>query len=507
MKRVFTIITALALSAFIVIGPSLSSFAVERSYTYNYDYWGDVQDSPDVYSVCKVFTSTDLGLEKKLSSPQGVYVHDKSVFVMDSGNNRILEFERKSRESLELVRIIDSIKGCDVTNLSTPTDMAISEDGNIFIADKGNGRIVKVDQDLNYIMEFTKPDESSLDKDLVFAPSKLTLDTAERVYCIASGINKGLIKYENDGTFSGFVGATQVVFNFKDYIYKKIASQEQLARMESFVPTEYDNLYMDHEGFIYACTSNVAEEDLKSGDADAVRRLNLLGNDILIRNGVYYDGDFPIYGDLYMGSGGGYEGNSKFTDVTAFENNSYVCLDRNRGRLFGYDEQGRMIFICGGAGNMDGYFRYPIALDHMDYDLIVVDQLDCSVTIFTLTEFGQLVFDAMDLFDDGYYSASQAKWDEVIKYNGNYDLAYIGEGRAYLRQKDYKTAMEYFELKYDADNYSKAYKQYRKEWVEDHIAIIVIVILLIFLIPLGIGKVKQLKFEIAKSDAFKYNNN
>ena len=93
--------------------------------------------------------------------------------------------------------------------------------------------------------------------------------------------------------------------------------------MESFVPTEYDNVYMDYEGFIYACTTNVSEHDLDNGTADPVRRLNLMGNDILVRNGDYY-----IIGDLYWGSGGGYEGPSLFTDVTAMDNDVFSAWIR-----------------------------------------------------------------------------------------------------------------------------------------------------------------------------------
>ena len=173
-------------------------------------------------------------------------------------------------------------------------------------------------------------------------------------------------------------------------------------------------------------------------------------------------------------------------------------------RVIVCDDQ--MICVFGGAGNMDGYFRNPLALEHMDYDLIVVDQLDCTITLFTLTDYGRLVFGAMDQFDNGEYAKSGKTWREVMKYNGNYDLAYIGLGRAYLRQKEYDKAMDYFELKYDADNYSKAYKKHRKEFVEDHIVLIVIVILALFLIPLGIGRVKFIKYQIQISDAFKYNN-
>ena len=63
--------------------------------------------------------------------------------------------------------------------------------------------------------------------------------------------------------------------------------------------------------------------------------------------------------------------------------------------------------------------------------------------------------------------------------------------------------MEYFELKYDDENYSKAYKQYRKEWIQENIVIIVVVILAVFLIPMGIGKIRSLKKEIDTADIFK----
>ena len=344
-------------------------------------------------------------------------------------------------------------------------------------------------------MEFVKPTDNTLDPKLGFQPTKVTVDTAERVYCIATGINKGLIKYENDGTFSGFVGATPVSFDWTDYIWKKLASQEQRAKMESFVPTEYENIYMDYEGFIYA--SRALTVDQAREDESAIRKLNLMGSDILVKNG-----DWGVQGDLYLGSGGGYEGPSILTDITVMDNDIYVCLDRNRGRLFGYDDQGNMVFAFGGNGNMDGYFRRPSAIDHVGHELYVVDSLDCSITAFVPTQFGELVYKAVEEFDKGNYETSGEAWQEVMNQNGNYDLAYIGIGRSLLRQERYEEAMRYFELKYDEDNYSKAYKQYRKIWVEEHIGWIIAVILLLFLVPLSIGKVKSIRHEIDTADIF-----
>ena len=501
-KKLVRIIASVCLACTVVAAVPIETKAETRSYCYNYDYWGDVQDAPSSYSVSRVFTSAELGLDVKMSSPQGLTVVGDKIYVCDTGNNRIIELSRPSPQELKVERIIDSFKGdVDVKTFSAPLDIQISEEGYFYIADSGNARVLKLDPDLNYVMEFNKPEDNTLDPALVFQPTKLAIDTADRVYCIATGINKGLVKFEADGTFSGFIGATPVTYDWTDYIWKKFATQEQRAMMESFVPTQYDNVYMDHEGFVYAVTGSPAAEDIKAGDADVIRRLNLMGNDILVRNG-----EWGVIGDLYMGNGGGYQGASYFVDVTCFDNDIYVCLDRNRGRLFGYDDQGKMLFAFGGNGNMDGYFRRPSAIDHMNYDMFVLDELDCAITLFTPTEFGELVYSAIDQFDQGEYDLSEQSWRQVMALDGNYDLAYIGIGRALLRQEKYKEAMDYFELKYDDENYSKAYKQYRKEWVEDHIGVIVIVILALFLVPMAINKRKELIHEVENADIFKYNN-
>lgn len=500
MRKVMKRVGALMASVVIALSSSIVA-AAEEGYTYNYDYWGDVQYGPDAYAVSGVYTSVELGLDKKLTLAESLYVHENMLYICDTGNNRIIEMERTETDKFEVKRYIDSFKGrVEVKTLSGPTDISISEDGNyMFICDKGNERVLKLDKDLNYIMEFTKPSDATFDQSLSFQPHRLITDKAGRVYCIATNINKGLIKFEPDGEFSGFVGATPVSYTMADYLRKKFATAAQRAQMEAFVPTEYSNIYVDDSGFIYATSFNISAADIDSGKIAPIRRLNLLGNDILIRNG-----EWKVIGDLYFDKGGGADGPSRFTDVTTFDNDVYTCLDKTRGRLFTYDDQGRMLWAFGGTGgNTKGYFKIPVSIEHMGYDLIVLDQQEASITVFSPTDFGKMVFSALDQFSAGEYEKSAESWQKVIDMNGNYDLAYIGIGRTLLRQEKYKEAMEYFELKYDRDNYSRAFKHYRQEWIEDNIVLIIVVVVLVLCVPLAIGRIKRIKWQIDTADIFR----
>lgn len=498
---------SIGLAALIFMLSILTGFTVEaftddgskKGYTYNYDFWSDIQYSPDAYSTANVYTAMDLGLDKGFNAPEGMYVQGEDVYICDTGNNRIVQLKREKEDVYTLVRMIEEIKGdVAVRTLSSPTDICVSEDGFLYICDKGNSRILKLDQDLNYVMTFEKPAEVIFDQSAEFLPDKLEVDAAGRVYCIADNINKGMIKYDADGTFTGFYGASQVTYSFADYIWKKIATKAQRAAMESFVPTEYDNIYMDSEGFIFACTSNVSENGLKSGSDVPIRRLNLMGQNILIENG-----NFPVIGDIYWGLGGGYKGPSLITDITALDNGIYFALDKVRGRIFGYDKQGHMLYAFGGNGNLNGCFKLPSAIDHIGNDLLVLDSQDSSLTVFTPTEYGNLIYQAMGEYDAGKYEESGETWKKVKAQNGNYDLAYVGIGTSLMSQEKYKEAMKYFELKWDTDNYSKAFKQYRKEWVEEHIGLIFAAVIILFVLPMLIGRVKKIKYQIDTAEIFK----
>ena len=486
------LILLLSAAAFADDSFNMNKDGYSTSYTYGYDYWGDVQESPDAYRVATVIDSVDLGLDVRMSKPQSLYARNNDLYIADTLNNRIIQMEYE-HEKFRLVRIIDHMTGGEPETFNNPYDVFVDEDNSIYIADYGNNRIVMMDKDLNYLKQFTKPSDATFDQSLDFLPKKIVVDVAGRVYALVTNVNKGIVKYEADTVFTGFIGATPVSVSTADYIWKKyFMTQAQRDASVSFVPTEYENIYMDKEGFIYATITNFSEYDLKSDAAKPIRRLNGLGNDILIKNDRY-----PPIGDLWWMEGDStYFGPSKMTDVTVFDNDIYIVLDRVRGRLFGYDSQGIMLWAFGTRGNIEGAFTSPVSLEHIGTDLFVLDQLENSITVFTPTEYGNKIYEAIRKYQDGDYSGSASIWQDVLKQNANYPMAFRGIGRTVLRQNKYEEAMEYFKMAHDRENYGRVFKLYRKEWIEKNIGWIFLGLGVLLLIPLTLGRIRRIKWEV-----------
>lgn len=486
---------------------NLNRDGFSTSYTYGYDYWGDVLESPDAYRVVSVIDSVSLGLDKlnglRMNRPQSLFVRNDDLYIVDRDNNRILQVKCEG-ETFTLTRVIDQISGCAVTGFKSPYDVYVDENDNIYVADYGNYRVVMVDKDLNWIKEFTKPTDATFDQSIDFLPKKIVVDVAGRLYALVLNVNKGLVKYEADGTFTGFIGANKVTVSMGEYIWKRyFQTKEQRAASASFVPTEYENIYMDQEGFIFATTTTFSEYDLKWDNAKPIRRLNGLGNDILVKNDRY-----PPIGDLWWVEGDTtYYGPSRMTDVTVFDNEVYVTLDRVRGRLFGYDNQGVMLWAFGTRGNIEGAFTSAISVEHRGFDLFVLDQTENSVTVFTPTEYGLMIYDAIEKYQNGQYDESAKVWRDVLKQNANYPLAFRGIGLAVLRQNDYEGAMKYFKMAHDRANYGRAFKLYRKEWIEKNVLWLFLGLAALLVVPLALGRRKKMKWEVMAHEQNKVRKN
>lgn len=465
-----------------IFTPKARVLAESESYTYTYEYFDFPLESPDAYTPQAQLFGSQLGIGD-FSNPKSLFVRDDYLYIVDSGNNRIVVVDKY----FELIRVIDKafINGEESTFLN-PSDVFVDKKGNLHICDTDNNRVLHTDKDLNVIKIYVKPDDPTVLEETSFAPLKCVADSAGRLFVLAANVNQGFMEFDKNGEFSNFTGANPVKATFFQAFAKRLMTKEQRDRMIQFVPTEYSNLAIDKDDFLYATTTTFTPGELSNEVIYPVRKLNSLGQDILVRNG--YE---PPIGDLLWGTGGDITGPSRFEDVTPMENDTYFCLDRNRGRIFGYDFQGNMLYAFGGIGNKLGFFQYPVSIEHMGTDLLVLDNRALSVTRFTLTEYGYYINKGLELYKEGRYEESADYWRKALKINGNYDLAYIGIGRALLREGHYKEAMKYFKVKRDYKNYSKAFAEYRQEWVEENIQYLLLGAVALIIIPLTISKIRK----------------
>ena len=254
-------------------------------------------------------------------------------------------------------------------------------------------------------------------------------------------------------------------------------SKEQNSQMEQFLPVEYTNLSLDQEGLIYAVS--------KAEVVSPIKRLNLSGNDVLIRNG-YVD----VVGDFFNEASGSAEtlAASTFVDIVSDENGLIYALDSYKGRVFVYNNEGFLFYAFGGLGSQFGTFALPSAIELNDSDILVADESAGKITVFRRTEYGSLIAEADQAYNEGRYDESIEKWSRVIELNSNFELAYAQIGKVYLRRDQLEEAMKYFELgNYRGDKvtkttgYNKAFSEYRRDvaakWLGPVVIILVVLVL------------------------------
>lgn len=436
---------------------STATVFAEPYKSYTYDYWLNPVPTPHAYLPERSIYGKDLGVTE-LKDASDIFVDRfNTIYIADTGNNRIILLN----SSFQLIREITTFKnnGQDDT-FNTPKGLFVSDSGYIYVADTENQRVVKLDKFGKFIKEYGKPETDLIPSTQKYNPTKLVVDKAERLYIIASGINKGLIELDPEGKFRGFVGANKVTVNPVEYLWKLMSTKEQRSRMELFVPTEYANISLDREGFLYVTTSTVDRQTLRSG-ADPVRRLNPKGEDVLRRLGYG-----PPVGDYVVGM---WDDTSKLVDIAVDENAGiYSVLDQSRGRIFTYDNDGNILYVFGGTGYQEGNFDLPVSMEYLGSKIVVLDSSRNCINVFDTTAYGKAVRDAVKLHYEGKYEEAAKSWQEVLDFNANSDLAYIGLGRILVRDQQYSEAMKYFNLATNRKYYSKAFKLYRKQVIEEN---------------------------------------
>lgn len=421
---------------------------------------------------------------KPLKSASDLYATQAYLYIADTGNNRILKVDKDYKLVSEYQTY--NYNGQEVS-FAAPKGIYVYPDETMLIADTNNGRLVKLAPNGDVISIFEKPESKMLPSNFNYLPGKVVCDVAGRIFVAVDGFNMGLVELDREGNFVQLLGASRVTYSITDAIWRFFSTKEQKKRMAAFVPAEYNNITVDEDGFIYATTGTMSQNN-KEG-LKFVRKLNARGDDVLKR--TEYDG---VCGDLEWSNTGSIKGPSQIVDCLTMPNGIYAILDQKRGRVFVYDSSGVMLFLFGQLGQTEGTMTSPTSLVMFNDHFLVLDSVKNKIVSFNLTDYGRTILDACYYKEKNEIAKEEAAWQKVYAMNNNHPVIMREMGQIAYRERDMESAMYYFKEGEDQTGYSKAFQFYRRELINSYftpVALTVMVLIVLLMIFNSYRKYKR----------------
>ena len=438
--------------------PMTASAEMATSYTYAEDdngYWVRTQDAylPDR-------TITELGLK----TPEDLYIDENNMlYIADTGNKRILKYDIAKCE------VVGELTSPD---FSSPRGVFVTENGDIYVADSGAKLVLAFDKDFNQILKLGKPD-TPIFADTNFEPKRIAVDGGGNIYLIGEGVYNGVIQMATTGEFLGYFAVNEASLTFSQRVQRLLFTRAQLANLVDANPTVFTNVFVDRDGIVYTATSGLNRNGMKKHSTNG-------GN--MFKTKVWSDTDLT---DVYVD----------------FRGMIYTCSAD--GFMTVYSKNGESIFDFGSevtTVDIAGLFTAlpSIAVDQNGY-IWAVDGTKGYIQSFKPTEYANMVYGAMNLYEEGRYEEAMEQWNLVLRQNQMSVLAHNGVGKAYLHAMDYEAALEHFKVANNKTYYSQAFWEVRNKWLQNNLPTILFVLIGLLVLR---GIVKAIDKKHGKLKAF-----
>ncbi len=398
------------------------------------------------------FSTASVG---SMQTPEDMIVDNaaKRIYLADTGNKRVIVTDLDGNV-IDAAPRDDEKWGLGEGVLAQPTGLAVSG-GKLFVCDKENKLVYVYDANtFELIKTVDRPVNPLVGANTPYVPTKITVDNRGNMYIVSEGCVSGLMQINAEGEFVGYVGANSTASSFLSALQKLFFSEEQ---QNAFLatPKSPTNVAIDGRGLVYTVTNNAS--------SDTIKKLNTMGNSIMSPSM-----NFPATTAISV---------DKSENIYSVQSNqqegSYVSV---------FDSEGNLLFRFGGKDSYErfGSLSNPVAVCVIDDGrVMVLDKNYAMVVIYERTDFAKLVFSAVDYYKDGLYVEGEGLWNDVLRHNSNFILAYKALARANMKKNNYDTALSQFKYAEDRSGYSEAFWQIRNEWLENNLLWVIIVALVL----------------------------
>lgn len=433
-------LVAILMAVLVLFTPNLSIYASNNtqstSYTYTFSINGEVEVSQDAYLPAAVYL--DLGLK----DPQDLYIAGEKMYIADKGNKRILEVDLTN----------DSIRSIGEGILNQPTGVSVDNDGRIYVADYGNEEAYRFDKNGNLEFTFKKPTTPNFGKNEGFKPTKITHADDGGVYIVSEGTTAGIIHMSGLGDFLGYFASNEVSVTIFEKLQDIFLTAEQKKSFLSRTPPSFGNIFRGHDGLIYTVNKGTDVSIKKH----SINGLNMFDN-------KRFNIKLQEPADIFVTQDG------------------RIYILQSDGHVIELTNDGDLICVFGGNSNKTdriGVFEVPtgIAVDSSN-NVYVLDAQKEIIQLFEPTAIQSGIHKALVDYNNGRYAESKEIFEEVLVFNSSSFLAHLYMGKLYMQEAEYHKAMEHFKIANVRPEYSTAYWEVRNIWLQENLATILLLLI------------------------------
>lgn len=492
-KRISRLLTAVLLPIIVFCGCfTAKAESIEDIPYTTYTYWEGYANKTPVktkatHKTVGVLEGNLLGIGE-FSELQHMVSHNGLLYVLDSGNGRIVVLDEKYEIKEQITGFTHN--GEEI-NFKGAKGIFVDNSG-LYIADTSNKRLLCT-KNGEIFKVITKPDDATVPETFDFAPTKLVRDSNGYIYLLCQGSYYGMMVFSDTYEFFGFFGANNVTTSLSNAIKNLITSlfetEEKHNASVRQLPFSLIDICVDSEGFVAGLTGTSGGQ---------IRRFGLSGTNILVKNSNFTSktsssfnfADHPV-SFTNMLSKYRVKLTSAFCALAADNNGYYYAVDGTHGRIFIYDTACNVMSVFGGGkqkGEQEGTFVSPSSICVFGEDLLVSDFSTGKITRFNITEYGKLLMTANNLTVRSKYEDAKPYWEKINAEDKNCQLAYRGLAKAALKENDYKSAMSYAKTGLDRETYALAFTEVRDEFISDNfwwislLVVALVVVLVLFVV-------------------------
>ena len=245
---------ALLLSFVLLAGLFCQVSAADAPYeTYTYSITGEVLTSPHAYTPYTIITNNEMRFSEALNSPKDIFVDEKGdgrIYISDKDANGNGRVIVCNSNFIYEYTINDFVNEQGVPDsLKTPAGLFVYKN-LLYVCDTENARIVVFDtQTKEFQFIIGAPNADIMGSDTVFRPVAVGVNDSGTTYIVSDQTFSGVIALNPDGSFQAFLGAQKTAVSLAVRIRRMIFPT---VTTESYISTPYQNLTMDDEGQIWA---------------------------------------------------------------------------------------------------------------------------------------------------------------------------------------------------------------------------------------------------------------